>query len=644
MLKYSTKSEFILAIAPSSRRIQAVLLHDTATGPVVLRTFVRKRAGVDMMAVEAPEIQDDIPSDVSFQATEDSGVNAGMFLASEFGDLPVEEGMDSELMAPTQLAVPCDLEIQDIVSECADAGYENVRVVFALPSDYLGSEVFSITQADAESKDGSAKDGKKAKKKSKKKSNTREALIKQLQKSNPAIEDHQVAFLPLFDFNGKEEARLALYSQSNEPVTPSLKAIRNRKRPFPGVALLDNEVSLLLGAARASLLAEYRYDAVAEVMNETASAEPISNDPEHEEETSVVIRVGADDTLVMFMVGQELVHYESLRSITAFDPTDTICSRILLMYDEFGAGDSDRILLFCDESETAIRERLEMVFPDSTITLLRHIMPPFEEVSKDPLQTETLLAILAGLRLVRDELWESVFPETSLLDPQLRGRKFTLPFSWPVAAMILILFSTTLFFVQRYFAQSHEIEMVRFELRNYPEETISGDAGDLQSRIDSLRMRSNGFVEALDVLDSLLVGSDVWSRALERTAANTGEVDGLWIRSWGEEGDGELVMTGTALDRNRIVEFASRAEAIIEQITYAEIRGVPVFEFQMTMLIHRGLPDAAYYLREHAAEIASGQFNQQPLSEATAEPVESGEAILRPEDVLSTGEPTEAGG
>ena len=619
MLKYSTKSEYILAIATSTRRIEAVLMHDAPTGPIILRTFTRKRSGNEAIELDAPSVELEKAADVSFTATDSGGMDSSLFLASEFGDLPEEpKVMETELLPPSQVAVPCDLEIQDVVAECADAGYENVRVVFVLPTDYVGSE---ILEAEVVGEDEETDGNKKAKKA--RKSGKREHLIKRLREEYPAVEDHKVAFMPLHGFQGQGENQLAVFAQSNEPVTVSLASIRNRNRPFPNVAILDNEVSLLLGAARAALIAEQRYNIVAEVVNETEDGDESAEAPEGptlgEEETSVVIRVGAEDTVVMFLVGQDLMHYESLRSITAFDPAETICSRILLMHDEFGAGDSDRILLFCDENERTIQERLAQIFPDSHITQLRQLVPPFDEVRKKPVETETFLASLGALRLVRDEVWDSVFPEFNFLDPKLKGRKFTLPFSWPVAAMIVVLFCTTLFFVYRYFEQSHDIEMVRYELRNYPEDTIAENADDLQAKIDSLRARSHGFAESLDVLDSLLVGSDVWSRALERTSVYTSDVSGLWIESWREDAPGTLAISGTAMDRNGIVEFASGAEANIESISFSEIRGVPVYEFRMTMRIQRKLPEAAQYLRDNARHLLAQQRAGQAEAESAPE-------------------------
>ena len=95
--------------------------------------------------------------------------------------------------------------------------------------------------------------------------------------------------------------------------------------------------------------------------------------------------------------------------------------------------------------------------------------------------------------------------------------------------MILMLFGTTLFFVHMYFVMSHEIEMARYELKNFPEDMIGLDVDALQAKIDSLRSRSAGYLDALALMDYLLCVIDVWSRDLERTAGHTGDSSGLSI-------------------------------------------------------------------------------------------------------------------
>jgi len=577
-MKYTSKSEYILGIAVSTRMVEAVLVHDDAAGPTIIRTFQRKRSGLETTEPLIPEVTDDTGADVSFSTGESAGFDSALFLASEFGSVEdSEDGEQTDFGKTPQFALPCDHEIQDIVSECADAGYENVNIVFALPSDFVGANLISISENPVE-------DGKRSKKKKQDKS---ELMFAELQEAfGGELNEKTVSYIPVESMTGGQETYLGVFPLSSEPVSISLEAIRDRKRPFPSVSLLDNEITLLMGLARASLLTDGQtgYDAIA--------------DADEEPETSVIVRVGADDTMVIFMSGQELTHFESLRSITAYDPADTITSRILLMHDEFGEGDAERMFLFREESETAVFSRLTQVFPDTHIVRLKDVLPPMEEEMEESTSLEFVIAVAATLRRVRDELWQTVFPEVNFLDPKLRGRKFTLPFSWPVAAMIIVLFATTLFFVHRYFTQSHAIEMTRYELKNFPDDTISEDADVLQAKIDSLRNRSTGIIDALDVLDSLLIGSDVWSRALERTSVNTGDISGLWIERWAESEDGTLSMTGTSMDRDQIVEFASRASANIESISFSEIRDWPVYSFTMTMRLTRELPEAALYLRE----------------------------------------------
>jgi hypothetical protein len=142
------------------------------------------------------------------------------------------------------------------------------------------------------------------------------------------------------------------------------------------------------------------------------------------------------------------------------------------------------------------------------------------------------------------------------------------------------------------------MELYRYELSHFPEETIESNTALLQSRIDSLKSQTVGFMRSLDILDSLLVGSDVWSRALEKTASVSADVRGIWIERWREEGE-FLRLEGNATDRNEVVAFATQSDATIETLQFSEIRGWPVYSFSMRRRIPKELPKAAVYLRNN---------------------------------------------
>ncbi|MDA1027538.1 MAG: hypothetical protein O3B41_00575 [Bacteroidetes bacterium] len=587
MLNYRSKSEYILGIAASSRSVEAVLIHNAPSGPVVIRSFSRVRAGLESFgsAAAASQVPVALGSDVTFEMGSSSTSDMeALFLSSEFG--PVESSK-KEMAAPAEMpgsnlyANPCHLELLEIVAECVEAGYDHFNIVFALSTENLGTAVVKFAPNTPEKSDG--------KKRASKKTAKREDLLSLLKTTHPGkVTDHKTTFVPLAGGDSESRSFMAVFALANEPISLSLQNIRNRKMTFPNVILMDTEPTLMVGLVRAAILGR--------------STENKSDNLDREE-TTVLVRVGAEDTLVLFFSGDQLVHFEGLRSITAYDPAETICSRILLMHDEFGVGDADHMLLFSDVAENSMYQSLTQFFPQTSISLLRDVIPHFQEDRTTPIEKDGLLATAVALRLVRDELFETVFQEVDILDPKLKKRGFQMPFSWPIAAMILLLFGSTLLFVFRYFSQNHALEMTRYELKNFPEEMISEDADVLQMKTDSLRARSEGFVDALDLLDSLLIGSDKWSRALERTSVNTENITGLWVESW-EATEAELLtMTGTATERSQIVAFATKSGANIESLSFSSIRNVPVFNFKMTMPLKNILPEAAVYLREHAADL-----------------------------------------
>lgn len=591
MLNFKPKSEFVLGVSASSRKIEAVLVHNTVSGPLVIRSFTRNRSNFDPFSspdTSEPTLITDMGSDVSFDVGSTSSDLEGLFLASEFGALePKEKDKPvTDYVSPNLFAQPCDKELLDIISECSNAGYPNVSVVFALPTENLGITTVAPPKAGSFEQDGKKKKSGKGKK--------RENLLSQLRASHAGkVVDEKTHFMPLVSTGNAEPSHVAVFALATEPISLSLQSIRDRKQSFPNALVTDTEPTLMLGLVRAALLSRSKEE-------ELISASPATDAAK---ETSVLVRVGSEDTLVMFLLGDELMHLENLRSITAFDPAETICSRILLMHDEFGVGDAHNMFLFSDISENNLYQTLNQFFPQTQVHFLREVLPRFSEEREHPIEKETMLATSVALRFAKDELFEGVFPAVDFLDQKLKSRRIQLPFSWPVAAMAMLLFASTLFFVYRYFDLSHHLEMTRLELSNFPEAMISEDTDVLQTRLDSLRMRSEGFVGALDLLDSLLIGSDKWSRALERTAVNTENISGLWIETWAETEPGVLAMTGTATDRNQIVAFASKSGANIENMEFSSIRNVSVFTFKMTMPLKNELPEAAQYLREHASDL-----------------------------------------
>ncbi len=604
------KQEFILGVMATGRLLDAVLLRAGESGPEILRTFRRHRstsyATVETadMAVDAA---DSTSSDFTIQFGDTSSPGE-LFLSSEFEGVEADPSMAEMGEAASTAVQPAfDMELNDIIAECEAAGYTDLSIAFVDGStDVLTHEIIVPPVVAKEKSD--AKGKKKGKSEAKGRDRTPESeradgdpkevdtatLLHILaNEQTETVDPERVAFLPMTSTEEGIQRQLGIWTKSNDLVIETVEVLRAGKAKMPLVRLLDTEVSLYLGLARAAHLQHldkhYNDD------NSAATALPGTNNRK-----TLIVRAGVEDTLVMFLHEDMLQHYESLRSITTFDAPETICSRVLLLQDEYGTGDVQQVLILGEEREETLIESFALFFPEASVVSLSSQLPvKFDGDGKAPSRARVLAASVA-LRLIEDDLYDGVFPEINLLPARLLKRRMRMPVTWHVVAMVVLLFCTSLFFMARYFSLRHEMNVQRLKLRNGANKEMAADAKALQARIDSMQAATAGFVRALDVLDSLLVGSDQWSRALETTSQATSRVSGIWVENWRLEGS-KLSVTGNATSRDNVVSLADRLDGSIESLTFSEIRDWPVFSFRMTFPLRHELPEAARYLREHVS-------------------------------------------
>ncbi|RMF64191.1 MAG: hypothetical protein D6746_01985 [Bacteroidetes bacterium] len=596
MKKYKNKA-LVLGVAVNNRSVDAVLMREGEEGPEVLKTFRRSRnasfvtAELNDAALMADETTSSGDFTIQFGEGEDSATN--LFLASEFDGLePTDTTGEAGAGNDASSRNTFDFELVDILAECADAGYTELVVSFCNSALEVQAVELRIG-ADEGNKGEPAARGKAAKKgKARKKADKpldHSALLERLAaQQEEKYEPDQVVFIPMTPVD--EVARyLALIRKPGDLIVETVQALREEKR---GVVtpMLDTEVHAYLGLSRAVDLLKNR-----NLLEQDAAAPA---DPLQDRYRTLVVRAGVEDTLVLFIEEGRLQHYESLRSITTFDAPETICSRILLLQDEYATGDVHQVLVMAEDREAALVESFSLFFPEAQVEPLWTYVPRMPE-TEGRLERSRVMATLAALRVLGDAFYDEVFERVNLMPARLMRRQFTMPLPWHAVAMLAVLFCTVLFFVYRYFDNEQAKAAIEDRLKVGTVAEVEADARVLQARIDSMKAATNGYLRALDVLDSLLVGSDQWSRALEKMARETAAISGgIWVESWRQEGP-VLALEGNATDRRYIVELADRLDASIRSLTFSEIRDWPVYTFRMTFPMSQELPEAARYLREH---------------------------------------------
>lgn len=575
MKKKPTPSETspALGILVSPRKTFSMLLRADAGHTDVVRRFTRSRtqyAPVQTTAAVTPSGDGEASLDdaATLHFGDASAGADALFLASEFGDAAdLATGVASARPSLGKVETFTH-ELQDLLAECR----EGVRVepVLSLVMDTADVQYAEVRVPDE------------ANEKADKRRARMVALVSELLAEFDA---ERLVFLPMTAADDGTPRFLAIAPRADDASTRTLRELRQLHRGTPPARLLDTEVSLLIGLAR---LVESR---LAARQIEDARGQGVT----------LVVRPGTDDTLVLALDKGTLQHYAQLRSLTAFDAPETLCSRILLQQDEHNMGDIGRILVLSDASEASLVEYLSMYYPDADVRSCREILAvELLSDSSEASEVPFMMAYAAALRLVGSAQDRAFFPDVNLLPPSLLRRRVTLPFTWHTLVLGVLLFATVFFFTARYVVQQHDINESEAQLAAVVPHPAAGKVASMQAEIDSLQYVTTTYTKSLQVIDSLLVGSDKWSRALEHVSQVAASVRGIWVENWSDGGT-SITLRGNATSRDRIVRFADQAGGEIASVTFAEIRDFPVYSFVISVPLRIELPEAARYLRDQVA-------------------------------------------
>ena len=601
--KSRAKDGLMLGIHVTPKQVYGVLIRPTGDGYEPLRQFVRNRSDSGAYTDTDARSPDSVgATDFGEAATPDLsgdgvaisfGGGAEIDFSHEFAGLGDLEGvaMDAVGAEPSTVHTqPIVFELKDILDECEKSGFGRppLALTIGMPDvDYLELSVPA---------EKPAKKSKKAKKPKNAKGNKdnpeaeeapkaqaaaaptapvkRDKLVALLTEVLPGVaHKDRVAFVPMTARDGQRRY-LAVLPQAGEPVAPSLQMLRQQGRHARTTfRTLEGEVPLLMGMSRLI----------------------ISGTPG---ENTAVVRVGAEDTLVLLLSDGQLHHYELMQSVTAFDGPDTICSRVLLQQDVQGVGTVHNVVILADELERELVQGFSAFYPESHVETLRDGLARYGLVGPyGPLAPSLVEAAGAALT---GAMKKGPFEDANLLPADLRKKRGRVDFSiaWHTVAVGMLLFLSVLFFAYLYVSQSQQIASAEQRLAEYPVE-VQMTVPQLQARIDSLRQRQAQMASTMGALDSLLVGTDAWTQTLLKSTRAASGTGGIWIEDMDANGT-SLQIRGFATSRDRVVGMAQRLAGTIDEMTYQDVREYPVYEYRITFPMEGGLPQVTRVLREQS--------------------------------------------
>lgn len=315
---------------------------------------------------------------------------------------------------------------------------------------------------------------------------------------------------------------------------------------------------------------------------------------------TVIVYIGAQYSRLIFMRGLDYLHMAPLISegLNSRTIQNTIYSRILLEQDTSSIGKIDNIMLAGACYHLSLKESLELHFKDVSVEYLQSSSLDMTQVSPEQanLVSEYAIPIATAWRALAED---KQFYDINLLPSRVREGQKVLKLAWHGYAMLLLLFGVTVFFTWQYGLHVNKIESLRTALEFTSREV--NEQTRLMEAVDSLRGSYVGYENAVAVTDSLVVGTDKWSRQIEKLTGYISDVQSLWITSVKTSGDG-MSISGYALYRSRIPSLAKLlGNAKVTQVLVQKIRGETVYRFEMEARVKEEIPEIVRGLIQKAA-------------------------------------------
>jgi len=462
-------------------------------------------------------------------------------------------------------------QLQEILREIVAGGYENPRLVFCLaPPEVTYTELILAPAAEETRGKGRA-----AKETSPEQAlkNDRRALQQLAKDRVPGADPARTAFVALASDDTRRRY-LAVAPDAHEPVAPTLQLLDQQQgAPAFEAARLDTEATLwAAAAARAGALVDG--------------------------ERTALVRVGTESTLLLLFEGDQLAHVERVRSVTAYDLPDTVASRVLHVLDERKVGDPDAVIVASVARSEGLSEKFALVYPDAAVHSLHEMLTGLGVAVPEDDPTALRSGPLAATAAAIGELqgWGGDLGVDLLAPASHRRRRKPGALGWHTAAAALLLTVALVFAGLRYWRVESRAETLRQDLQVNPPPLPAADPQQLQRRVDSLANAYTVYTRGLNVLDSLLVGSDKWIQSMRLVTRSTDQAGGTWITRWRPEGV-MLRLTGRTLSRTNIVDLARRLNGAIETVEYSDIGTTRVYSFEIVFPVPNEMPQVAIVLR-----------------------------------------------
>ncbi|MGA9119221.1 MAG: hypothetical protein WB699_07615 [Bacteroidota bacterium] len=299
-------------------------------------------------------------------------------------------------------------------------------------------------------------------------------------------------------------------------------------------------------------------------------------------EVSVIVYVGVEFTRLIFMRGERFYQFAPILGEGYDSPNlhNTVYSRLLLEQDNLGIPRINRIILAGESHRIDFKDFLLQQLPGQEVDYL--LMPLIDTSPLPPEQQAEISAfsvpIGAAWRILEQK--NDSFYSVNLLPDVIREGQRVFKLAWHGYMLLAVLFLSTLFFTWQISGKSRELRDLKESLTL--KESQQAENLQLANSIESLQQQLNRYKNSLALYDTLVPGTERWSRLLTRLSHGVEDINSIWVSDLSAGKESKVALTGYAEYRMRIPHFTALFDnAVLREVTVQAIRNQEVYHYSI---------------------------------------------------------------
>ena len=300
------------------------------------------------------------------------------------------------------------------------------------------------------------------------------------------------------------------------------------------------------------------------------------------QEVSVIIYVGVEFTRLIFMRGDHFYQFAPILGEGYDSPNlqNTVYSRLLLEQDNLAIPRIHRIVLAGESKRIAFRDFLIQQLPEQEVEYLLAPRLDTTELTAEEQDMLSEYAVPIGVAWRVLEPNNPLVYKVNLLPAEIREGQRVFKLAWHGYLLMLLLFLSTLFFTWQIGQKSRDIRELRDVLTL--KEGQRAENQTLAGSIQTLQEQLGRYKTSLALYDSLVPGSERWSKVLTQVSHGVEDLNSIWLSDFTAGQEGLIKINGYTVYRTRIPRLATLFDnSLLKEVNVQAIRDQTVYKYNI---------------------------------------------------------------